>query len=221
MDPELASKLIKNARDATITAAIMIAVVVGVLNKDDIMASVVAMTNRMQTAEFAGVKISFGEQAYALNPSLSGTTLPQRREIRDVLDKLTAEEVERLLHRTEYPPEKLSPEDLNCDYEKATSDMMKYRWADKELSEMKLFRLIEKPEFTDDQHSRLPPDVRAKLGDPSGCYQIVLTPLGSNVKSVLVTELSRAFSASSPRVLEERDLREKNKPSEYRPSKKN
>jgi urease gamma subunit len=50
MDPELASKLIKNARDATITAAIMIAVVVGFLNKDDIMASVVAMTNRMQTA---------------------------------------------------------------------------------------------------------------------------------------------------------------------------
>jgi hypothetical protein len=218
MDAEVVSKLIKNAKDAMIIAVITITILVGVLKKDDIALAVVDLTNRMQTAEIAGVKISFGENAYKLNPDLAHVSADQKLGIRGVLDKLASEEIERLLHRTEYGESQLSPDDLNCDYEKANSTMRMYAAADEALFEKNLFQRITKPEFTSGKRDRLPPEVSAKLGAPSGCYQVVLTPLGMNVKSVLVTELSRAFSRSSLWASTESAPQ---KPAEHRPPKKN
>jgi hypothetical protein len=196
MDAEVASKLIKNTKDAMIIALVSIAAVVGFLKKDDLAQTVVDLTDRVQTAEIAGVKIQFGERAYQLNPSLAHLKVDEKLGIRGILDKLSAEEVERLLHRAESEAQ-LGPNDTNCDYENATSTMRIYSAADAALSEKNLAQRFFKPEFTEDTRQRLTPETYEKLGAPSGCYKIALTPLRMNVKSVLVTELSRAFSNSS------------------------
>ncbi|HYA81290.1 MAG TPA: hypothetical protein VED87_10205, partial [Methylocystis sp.] len=189
MDPESVSKAIKNAKDALIVLLMVAATVTAFLNKDALVDLLFDLSGRMRTAEVGSVKLSFGEpEAFTLNASLANVPPQDRLIIRESLQKLSGPEVERLLHRAEYDEAHLDPEDMHCDYENADQVMQLYRWADSALIEKRLFKRISKPAFTETQRQRLTPNTLAKLGAPSDCYQIVLTALGANVKSVLVTE---------------------------------
>lgn len=195
MDPKWISELTVAARNVAITFLAVAAIVIGWTERESIGAAAINLTERMQTAEISGVKVSFGHKAFALNKDLALVSTPQQILIRDQLKNMTAHEVDRLLHRAEYPRDRLSDQDLHCDYENATSTMRLYAAADAGLIEKKLIERIPRADLTKKLREAAVP--ASALGGPSSCYQMALTPLGSNLKSVLVSELSRVFGVTS------------------------
>lgn len=195
MDPKWISELAAAARNVALTFLAIAAIVIAWVEREAIGESFANLTSRMQTAEFSGVKVSFGQRAFAQNDDLKHISVEAKRAVRGVLTDLSAPEVERLLHRAGYPQQYLSEKDLHCDYEHATSRMRIFAAADEGLAEKKLVRRIDRPDLT----KRLREDANAPkdIGEPSHCYQMVLTPLGSDLKSVLVSEVARVFGVTS------------------------
>jgi hypothetical protein len=96
------------------------------------------------------------------------------------------------MHLTEYDKLHLSADDLHCDFDKATSRMRLFSAADAGLVEKKLVERIPTTRVPVVHYD--PKDKNAvDIGNPSNCYQMVLTDEGRNLKSVLVSELTRAF----------------------------
>lgn len=108
---------------------------------------------------------------------------------------LSATEIERLLHRPDYGEEDLSYKDMHCEYDNAGSKVKKFLAADAALKEKGLVDIIERPAPGLIQRRDSSPDKPA--AEPHRCYQMALTPLGADVKSVIITEISRVFGISS------------------------
>jgi hypothetical protein len=151
----------------------------------------VSMVARMQTVEVGNTKIAFGDRAYAINPDLK-LSVAQQMKIRDLVKTLSPNEFDRLMHLTEYDKAHLSEDDLHCDFDMATSRMRLFSAADAGLVEKELVEKI--PASRTPVVHLDPRDKNAvNIGNPSNCYQMALTDEGRNLKSVLVSELTRAF----------------------------
>jgi len=151
----------------------------------------ISMIDRMQTVEIGATKIAFGDLAYAINPDLK-LTVSQQMRIRDIVKTLSPNEFDRLMHLTEYDKEHLSQDDLHCDFDMATSRMRLFAAADAGLVEKGLVERIPTTR-TPIVHFDPKDKTGINIGNPSNCYQMVLTNEGRNLKSVLVSELTRAF----------------------------
>lgn len=194
MNPEALSNLAVAIRNTAITIFVLGLIVVGWSERQNIGAMLVGVMNRMQTAEISGVKLSFGQQAYRLNADLHKTP-GEMIQINETMGALNAMEIERLLHRPDYGKAALSDEDLHCEFDNATSTMRKFMAADAVLREKGLIELIDRPDLLEKVRRRTS---RSKeLGEPRRCYQMALTPLGADVKSVIISEISRVFGLSS------------------------
>ena len=194
MNPEALSNLVIAIRNAAITLFVLGLLVVGWSERQSIGATLVGVMNRMQTAEISGVKLSFGQQAYRLNADLHKSP-SEMIQINETMSALNAMEIERLLHRPDYGKAALSESDLHCEFDKATSTMRKFMAADAVLREKGLIEEIDRPDLQD--RLRRDSSRDTKLGEPRRCYQMALTPLGADVKSLIITEISRVFGLSS------------------------
>jgi hypothetical protein len=153
--------------------------------------AIIGVIDRMQTVEIGNTKIAFGDLAYTINPDLK-LSLSQQQRIRDLTKTLSSNEFDRLMHLTEYDKAHLSEDDLHCDFDMATSRMRLFAAADAGLIEKKLVEKIPTTRVPMVHYD--PKDKSAvNIGNPSNCYQMVLTDEGRNLKSVLVSELTRAF----------------------------
>lgn len=194
MNPEALSNLAVAIRNAAITFFVIGLAIVGWTERQNIGAMLVGVMNRMQTAEISGVKLSFGQQAYRLNADLHKSP-GEMIHINETMGSLNAMEIERLLHRPDYGKEALSDEDKHCEFDNATSTMRKFLAADAVLREKGLIEEIDRPDLL--EKVRRDPKRNKDLGEPHRCYQMALTPLGADVKSVIVSEISRVFGLSS------------------------
>ena len=82
--------------------------------------AIAILLDRMQTVEVGNTKIAFGDMAFAINPDLK-LSLAQQHKVRELAKSLSRNEFDRLMHVTEYDKEHVSEDDLNCDFDKATS----------------------------------------------------------------------------------------------------
>lgn len=194
MNPEALSNLAVAIRNTAITLFILGLIMVGWSERQNIGAMLVGVMNRMQTAEISGVKLSFGQQAYRLNADLHKTP-GEMIQINETMGALNAMEIERLLHRPDYGKAALSDGDLHCEFDNATSTMRKFMAADAVLREKGLIELIDRPDLL--EKLRQGSSRNKDLGEPRRCYQMALTPLGADVKSVIISEISRVFGLSS------------------------
>ena len=194
MNPEALSNLVVAIRNAAITFFVLGLLLVGWNERQNIGATLVGIMNRVQTAEISGVKLSFGQQAYRLNADLHKTP-GEMIQINETMSSLNAMEIERLLHRPDYGKAALSDSDLHCEFDNATSTMRKFLAADAVLREKGLIEQIDRPDLLD--RLRREPSRDPNLGEPRRCYQMALTPLGADVKSVIISEISRVFGLSS------------------------
>jgi hypothetical protein len=194
MNPEALSNLAVAIRNAAITFFVIGLAIVGWSERQNIGAMLVGVMNRMQTAEISGVKLSFGQQAYRLNADLHKSP-GEIIHINETMGSLNAMEIERLLHRPDYGKQALSDGDLHCEFDNATSTMRKFLAADAVLREKGLVEQIDRPDLL--EKVRRDPDRNKDLGEPRRCYQMALSPLGADVKSVIISEISRVFGLSS------------------------
>lgn len=161
--------------------------------------AIAILLDRMQTVEVGNTKIAFGDMAFAINPDLK-LSLAQQHRVRELAKSLSRNEFDRLMHVTEYDKEHVSEDDLNCDFDKATSRMRLFAAADAGLVEKQLverIRTTRMPAFRYDKNDKNAVDI----GNPSNCYQMVLTDEGRNLKSAIVSELTRAFGNFSEEVV--------------------
>jgi hypothetical protein len=194
MDPRSISELLVAIRNAAITLFVLGLLLIGWTERQNIGAALVGILHRVQTAEISGVKLSFGQQAYRLNADLHKSP-SEMIKINETMSSLNAMEIERLLHRPDYGKAALSDSDLHCEFDNATSTMRKFLAADAVLREKGLIEQIDRPDLLD--RLRREPTRDPNLGAPRRCYQMALTPLGADVKSVIISEISRVFGLSS------------------------
>jgi hypothetical protein len=153
--------------------------------------AIAILVDRMQTVEVGNTKIAFGDMAFAINPDLK-LSLAQQQKIRELAKSLSRNEFERLMHVTEYDKEHLSEDDLNCDYDNATSRMRLFAAADAGLIEKQLVERMRTTRLPAIRYDKIDKNA-VDIGNPSNCYQMVLTDEGRNLKSAIVSELTRAF----------------------------
>lgn len=196
MDTKSIADLATAARNVALTALI-VGVTIFLFVKSDVIVEIIEnMSSRMQSAEVSGMKLSFGsERGYHLNEDIKNVPYEERRTIRAHLKGMTAAEVERLLHRSEYSKSQLSDFDAHCDFEMANKKMKTFAAADAGLIEKKLVERVDRRDLT----RRLREDLKfsTELGEASGCYQLALTGLGSNLRSLLISEVARIFGTTS------------------------
>lgn len=161
------------------------------------------LLDRVQTLEIGNTKIAFGEKAFALNPDLKSSRGDQAAQWKIVkrLQGLGPFEVDRLLHLSERDRDHLGDDDLHCDYDSANSRMRLYAAADQGLFEKLLVERIPRPDLTRRQRDRA--TTPSENGYPSNCYQMVLTKDGSDLKSVIVSEMTRFFGNGSEPIIDQ------------------
>jgi hypothetical protein len=184
---------------SVVIALVMVSAILFVYVKANTISNVFfELVERMGSAEIAGVKVTFGEKGFVLNPDIAKLSLDDRLKVVQSLKSLSPDEFNRLLHMTEYDKQHVSDEDINCDYDKATAQMRLFSAADQGLSEKHLVEQNHDPKLTTKKRAEVE-DIRKKtgkpldIGSPSDCYQMTLTNTGRDLKSLMVSELTRVF----------------------------
>lgn len=159
--------------------------------------AILMLLSKVQTVEVGDVKIAFGEKAFDLNPDLkrSRSDRVEQWKLVQRINSLGPTEVDRLLHLSEIDKKHLGDADIHCDYDNANSRMRFYAATDQALVEKALVERIARPDLT--QKRRDAGDGASELGSPRNCYQMVLTKDGSDMKSVIVSEVTRLFRTGS------------------------
>lgn len=193
MNMSLATRAFALARSAALTfsiAAPTTCASIFVYKNPD---ALLTLLSRVQTFEVAGVKIAFGEKAFDLNPDLRRSRSGRQEQTKLVqrLAALGPNEVDRLLHLSEIDKDHIGDVDLHCDYDRATSRMRFYAATDEALVEKALVERVARPDLT--RKKRDEAGSASEFGAPHNCYQLVLTKDGSDMKSVIVTEVTRLF----------------------------
>ncbi|MBY6240687.1 hypothetical protein [Methylosinus sp. Sm6] len=180
--------LFSTARNATfpltLLAAVASAGVFACANPD-----VVAMLlSRVQTVEVGDVKIALGDQAFKINSDLQVKQLGL--EVQSKLTRLAADlgprEVDRLLHLPELDRKAQGDLYVHCEFERSTANMRYFSAVDHGLAERALVAIVPRADLAGKRET---PD----FGRALGCYQMELTEDGADVKSLIVSELSRVF----------------------------
>jgi hypothetical protein len=146
------------------------------------------LLSRVQTLEVGDLKIALGERAFKLNSDLQAKQLGLDAQSR--LAKLAADlgprEVDRLLHLPELAQKAQGDSFVHCEFERSTAHMRYYAAIDHGLAERALVAIVSRADLADKRAS-------AEFGRAVECYQMELTEDGADVKSVIVSELSRLF----------------------------
>jgi hypothetical protein len=197
MKPSLSQAILLLSKSAVLLIFGILVVLLLIKNPD----AVVELAERTQTVEIGNTKIEFGEKAFVLNQDLRKLDIGAQRKIRQLVKSLSSQEADRLLHLPEYDKDHLSDADLHCDYDNASSRMRLYAAADQGLIEKSFVERIPRPQLTKGLQEELAKKERMNIpsenGHPSNCYQMALTKDGSDVKSVIISELTRAFGDAS------------------------
>ena len=219
MEIKSLQEILALVKSAVIVLGMAAVIVIAWFERDMIIETLSDLANRTQGVEIAGVKIAFGDKAFVLNPSIEHFSIAEQQKIKKDVYSLGPDEADRLLHITEYDEEHVSDDDLNCDYPNADRHMRLVAAADEGLVEKMLAKIIRKNEFTArirDKNKKLERKNGKPLsiGEANNCYQIILTDAGRNAKSVIVSEVTRAFGAVSEALAEPKSVerpREKKK----------
>jgi hypothetical protein len=152
--------------------------------------AILLLLSKVQSVEIGDFKLALGQKAFEINADLVG----KKNSAGDLVARaknLGPREVERLIHLLPLDSagmDKLGAEAIKCDYDEADARTRLYGVIDKSLEEKKLIEIVRRDEFMDQRwHER--------YGRPSACYRVVVTPLGADVKSMIVSELTRYFTS--------------------------
>jgi hypothetical protein len=197
-------------RNLVIAVVVITAILFVYMKADEISDMIFGLVDRMGSAEIAGVKITFDEKGFDLNQDIAQLSHDERKKVLKNLKHLTPDEFGRLLHIAGYNSKVVGvivgskdiPDSMkdviNCDYDHATAQMRLFAAADQGLFEKKLVELRRSPELIETVR-RATKDHKPEtgkspgIGNPSNCYTMTLTPDGSNLKSIIVLELKKAF----------------------------
>ncbi|ATQ67343.1 MULTISPECIES: hypothetical protein [Methylosinus] len=177
------------AKSAFLPLTMLAAVVsagVFVCNNPDVVGTLLA---RVQTVELGDLKIALGEQAFKINSALQAKHLTADAQAK--LAKLAADlgprEVDRLLHLPEVEQASQGDRYLHCEFERSTAQMRYFTAVDHGLAERALVKIAPRADLA----TKTPPT--PSLGRALTCYQMELTDDGYDVKSLIVSEMTRFF----------------------------
>ncbi|WP_018266082.1 hypothetical protein [Methylosinus sp. LW4] len=152
--------------------------------------SALMLLSKVQSVEIGDFKLALGQKAFEINPDLGA----KKNSTDDLVARarnLGPREVERLIHLLPLDAsgmDKLGADAIKCDYEKADARTRLFAVIDKSLEEKNLIEITRR----DDLIAQKTHDV---YGPPSACYRVVVTALGADVKSMIVSELTRYFTS--------------------------
>ena len=153
--------------------------------------AVLLLLSKVQTVEIGDFKLALGQKAFDINADLGRTkSHDDRAGLIERARGLGPREVERLIHLLpldETNMAKLGADVVKCDYDKADARTRLYAVIDKSLEEKKLIEIMRRDEFIDQK-------IHPRFGRPNTCYEAVVTAAGADVKSMIVSELTRYFA---------------------------
>jgi len=154
--------------------------------------AVLLLLSKVQSVEIGDFKVALGQKAFEINADLGGAKSGDARvELIKRARNLGPREVERLIHLLPLDTtnlNKLGAEAIKCDYDKGDARTRLYAVIDKSLEEKKLIAIERHDEFIEQKSHPV-------YGRPSACYQAVITAAGADVKSMIVSELTRYFTS--------------------------
>ncbi|WP_159728108.1 hypothetical protein [Methylosinus sp. Ce-a6] len=149
------------------------------------------LLSKVQSVEIGDFKVALGQKAFDINADLGESkSYDDRAALIARARSLGPREVERLIHLLPLDATnmaKLGPEVVKCDYDKADARMRLYAVIDKSLEEKGLIEISRRDDVVDQK-------THPVYGRPSACYQAVVTAAGADVKSMIVSELTRFFT---------------------------
>jgi hypothetical protein len=152
--------------------------------------SAMMLLSKVQSVEIGDFKLALGQKAFEINPDLGA----KKNSTDDLIARarnLGPREVERLLHLLPLGAagmDRLGADAVKCDYDKADARTRLFAVIDKSLEEKKLIEITRRDELIDQKTHEI-------YGPPSACYRVVVTALGADVKSMIVSELTRYFTS--------------------------
>lgn len=152
--------------------------------------SALMLLSRVQSVEIGDFKLALGQKAFEINPDL-GVKKNSTDDFAALARKLGPREVERLIHLLPLDAagmDKLGADAIKCDYGKADARTRLFAVIDKSLEEKKLIEITRRDDLIDQKTHEV-------YGPPSACYRVVVTALGADVKSMIVSELTRYFTS--------------------------
>lgn len=150
-------------------------------------AIVTGLASRLASVEIGDFKVVLGQEAFTLNGDLGANkNLVDQMTLIDRARRLGPREVERLMHFVPLGRERIADHNLSCDYQRADSKTRLYTVIDDSLAEKGLIALQERDDLT-------PERTHEAFGPASRCYQAILTAEGADVKSLIVSEMTRFF----------------------------
>jgi hypothetical protein len=163
-----------------------VSVGVFVCSNPDIVGS---LLSRVQTVELGELKIALGEQAFKINPALQARhfTADAQTKLTKLAADLGPREVDRLLHLPEVELASQGDRYLHCEFERSTAQMRYFSAVDHGLAERALVKIAPRADLA----TKTAPT--PSLGRALTCYQMELTEDGYDVKSLIVSELTRFF----------------------------
>jgi hypothetical protein len=169
----------------TLLAAVVAAGVFACSNPD----ATATLLSRVQTVQLGELKIALGEQAFKLNPDLQAKQFgaDAQSKLSRLAGDLGPREVDRLLHLPELDQKNQGDLYVHCEFERSTARMRYYAAVDHGLAERALVAIVPRSDVA--RKSEPTPD----LGRALLCYQMELTDDGYDVKSLIVSEMTRFF----------------------------
>ncbi|OAI30213.1 hypothetical protein A1351_09955 [Methylosinus sp. R-45379] len=152
--------------------------------------SALMLLSKVQSVEIGDFKLALGQKAFEINPDLGA----KKNSMGDLIARarnLGPREVERLIHLLPLDAasmDRLGADAVKCDYDRADARTRLFAVIDKSLEEKKLVEIMRRDELIDQKTHEV-------YGPPSACYRVVLTALGADVKSMIVSELTRYFTS--------------------------
>ena len=148
------------------------------------------LLSRVQTVELGELKIALGEQAFKINPALQAKhlTADAQSKLTKLAVDLGPREVDRLLHLPEVEQASQGDRYLHCEFERSTAQMRYFSAVDHGLAERALVARSPRAPISRPRRRR-----RRASAAPSRCYQMELTDDGYDVKSLIVSEMTRFF----------------------------
>lgn len=179
---------IKSATLATAIGAPSAAAGVFAYSRPDAM---LLLLSKVQSVEIGDFKLALGQKAFDINADLGESkSYDDRAALILRARSLGPREVERLIHLVPLDARnmaKLGADAVKCDYDNADARTRLYAVIDKSLEEKGLVETARRDDVIDQKTHPI-------YGRPSACYQAVVTAAGADVKSMIVSELTRFFA---------------------------
>lgn len=196
MDIKSFQDLLAAFKSLVTTLGVVFAIGLVIWNADSIGDGLINLGDRLgrlRGAEFAGVKLDFGEAAierYVPADLFRHLDAKEKRRIAQLVESLEPRMVTRLLH--------VGLLENLCEFERPTTGMIDNFGADHHLQERGLVMLMDNPQTKQNVLATIRAHeaatrTRSDIGDPRACYDIALTDRGRNVKTAVVEVVSASF----------------------------